>query len=633
MRAPARHSESGQLEDRASGKQHPPPSRLLWDIVVAALLFSAIACSRLWVVDEAMVNFDTIDPFTRAFAWLTDLTLIGRGGLSLGEALWPPGDPWANQFGPALVWLHAPFVAGADSLREAFVRRYLFQALTVTAVYAAVRWGLVAHLVEPRETDQIWAARLGAVAAAALIGVGGPFGTFPTNDQIYLAGDLAAWLSAAAVLVVIGRQPRWLSLAFAVLPLAMMCHPLAISHAPAALLLARVAWKRGARGPVLLGLGVGAACAVPGVAHLAIRWSEGLSPAEISQAHGAFNQAEVLLRTTGAAFWTLKPWPTGLVLLIAPTLLIVLRPVMVPRTPRSESTLDPARSSGGEGDAALLGAWAALDALGLLTVGILLGYLRSYHWNHVLPALAVATGALVYAAACRAQLWTDGGTRHALRTASSVLAVVTFVAVVKATHDRPRGDADIERTRVMAEALQADAGADKRWLDGVLLGQPYHNRYSKVYMGGVYLEQRLMGVPRSAFDLDGHLYLAVGGRPDLIGALRREMGWTGGVAWANRAPVADFDVGAVEGNVEGFPGVRPIGWYRLNEIFEAQLVRIDEGEDSRRWTAWLHRRFSGECFFQDDWFHLSRLVAPDLPLDVSHRWFDRELIERYQELR
>ena len=562
----------------------------------------------------------------RAVGWVTDCQQYLRGELLQGpaEVIWPASGPWINQFGPALVWAYAPFVVGAKSLQAAFAGRYLIQAMGVLLVYASLRW-----VLWPRGTvgasQGVWPARLGAWIAALAVGfTGEPFGTLGAGDQNYLAPDLGVIISVAAALVLLHKRPHGLLVGFAVVPLAAMFHPLALCYLPGLLLLAVHVWLGGRRRIVAASLAVGLLCSIPELVHIAVILMQGPGGEALGFYSFHSYSSVWILNTATEAFATLQPFPAGPILLASPFVVLVWCAV--------GGGADGLR--GKERGAALFALWGVLTVGGLLALVLLLGNHRGYHWRIALPGLALVLGLAVYlpAQVCRIRLARARTvTRWAVPAMTAVALAVLSACVVVARIDRfPQGTGDLRMHRWMAELIQEDAGTSRRWYDTVLLGWEMQT-ISPVFMPSVYVEQRLMNVPREAFHADGVLYLAVTGPPSLVEDLRTDMGWDDRAMqrWGPPPSSGGASGVAIRGT---FPtDVHLLGHHSVGEGYSMLLVRLADPVATRAWTAWLHQRFTGietPRLMMDSNFVLS-LTMPDQPYANWCCWFDPGLLQEY----
>jgi hypothetical protein len=605
-------------------------SKWLIDGAICVALLVAAVVLRMQGLSELPLHFDAVDPFMRAVAWVTDCDLFLRGEAEegLAQTLWPASAPWVSQFGPALVWGYAPFVAGASTLHEAFARRYVLQALGVAFVYLSMRVALQPPR-QARAPSGVWPARLGAWAAAMAVGFGGePFGTLGRGDQTYLAPDLCLVVAVAAAMVLVGRRPWWFLVSVGVLPWAIMMHPLAACYVPGVLILAVYVWRLGRKTVAIAGLAVGAVCAIPEFVHLAILARGDPGGGRFSETLGYvstyFQAPTGILGTAAEAFVTQKPIPLGILLILAP--LFVIGWTWIARR-----SVGQGRSRSGM---AFLALWAAAAVLGLLALAFATGLHHGYHWRIPLPALALTLGLAVSLLAARVRFVTDLDplTRGIGRTAL-VLALVALSGL--AMHARswrfPLGSGDLELHDWMTRVIQEDAGTSSRWFDAVVLRHDAHP-FSWAFTPAIYIEQRLADRPRDVFRPDGSLYLAVNGPTTAIDRVRADMGWGESAlrGWAWTGSGAGASGPAVAGRSPAT--VHLVGRYVINPGYSLLLVRLPEPASSRAWTAWLYNRFPpGTTRLMLDSNHVMPLTVPGLSYKKWWRWFDASMLDLHLE--
>ncbi len=605
-------------------------SKWLIDGAICVALLVASVFLRLQGLSEISLHFDAVDPFMRAVAWLTDCDLLLRGEAEEGlvKTLWPASAPWVSQFGPALVWGYAPFVAGASTLHEAFARRYVLQALGVVLVYLSMRVALQPPR-QARAPSGVWPARLGAWAAAMAVGFGGePFGTLGKGDQTYLAPDLCMVVAAAAAMVLVGRRPWWFLVSVGVLPWAIMMHPLAACYVPGVLILAVYVWRQGRKNVAMAGLAVGAVSAIPEIVHLAILARGEPDGGRFSETLGyvsTYFQAPTGILTTAAeAFASQQPFPLGILLFLAP--LFVIGWTWIARR-----SVGQGRSRSGMASLAL---WASAAALGLLALAFVTGLHHGYHWRIPLPGLALTLGLAVSLLAARIRFVShlDPVARVIGR---SVMVLVLVALTGAAMHARswrfPLGSGDLDLHRWMAQVIQEDAGTSSRWFDAVVLGYDAHP-FSWAFTPAIYIEQRLADQPRGVFRPDGMLYLAVNGPTPAIDGILATMGWEESAlrGWER----TDSGMGASGPAVAGrSPAtVHLVGWYVVNPSYSLLLVRLPEPASSRAWTAWLYSRFpTGTTRLMLDSNHVMPLTMPGLSYKKWWRWFDASMLDLHIE--
>jgi len=567
----------------------------LVDGLLAALLLAAAIILRMKGLGDLRLDFDSVDPFMRAVAWVTDCELFVRGESTLGPAqvAWPATSPWIYQFGPALVWMYAPFVVGAESLQEAFARRYVVQALCVVVTYGSMRWLLYTRQMA-LAGHGFWPARLGAWTAALAIGfLGEPFGLLGYGDQNYLAPELGVLVSVVVAAVLLRQRYAWLPVGFGAFALAVNMHVLALCYLPGLLLVAFQGWRAGKRRLVAASLVVGLLFSIPEAVHVLIILMEGPEAEALGFYSFHSYSSAWIVNTAAEAFGTLEPKPSGSLLLAAP--LFVLMWHVGVHGPRLR---------GRESKAVIwLAVWSLLTAAGLLAAVLLVGNHRGYHWRIPLPALALVSGLAVFlpARALQERLAGAGAAiRWSIPAIVTLLVAVLSVAMAEARLDRfPPGRGGLTLHRWMADVIQEDAGDTARCYDAVVLGGDM-NTYSESFMPAVYVEHRMMGVPRTAMCTGGPLFLAVNGPARLVDDVRLGMGW---------------DVGADS---------PLLGEYAIDRGYSLLLLRFEDPATARACTAWLHQRFTGEetpRLMLDSNHVLDLTMHQELSEDWLH-WFD-----------
>lgn len=609
------------------------------DGLFAALLLTAAVVVRLQGLGDLRVDFDSIDPFMRAMACLTDCELLVRGESSMGpaQAVWPATGPWVYHFGPALVWMYIPFVVGAESLQEAFARRYVLQALGVVFTYVSMRW----LLQRPRRTSSnrsVWPAILGAWTAALVVGFAGePFGTLGYGDQTYLAADLCLLMSVAVAMVLLRQRHTWLVVGSFALPWAVNMHPLALCYLPGLLLAAVHVWRAGRARVVAASLAIGLVCSLPQAVHLGLVLVETLQSGSDSGAAFHSSSSVWILGTAVAAFGSLEPRPLGPLLLAAPPFVLVW--IGIARGPRARG-----RESRG---AIWLSVWSLVTTAGLLALILVLGYHRPYHWRIPLPALALVSGLAVFLPAQALQRRLAGvgaAARWGVPAIVTALVAVLSLAMVTARLDRfPPGQGDLTLHRWMARVIQEDAGDETRFYDSIVIGWDLRT-YSEAFMPAVYVEHRMMNVPRSAIRGEGLLYVAVNGPSRFIDPVRDEMGWDVGAepllvrpeldaADIERWNRASFPTGMWAPAIPGdfATDVALLGHYIVDREYSLLLVRFTDPGAARAWTGWLHQRFTREETprLMLDCNYVLDLTTPRKPPAAWLYWFDQELMQEW----
>lgn len=475
--------------------------RLLPDLVLLAGVVAVAAWSRLQMLPFLTVSPDSVDPMLRA-------SQILHGGSWL-----PPGH--GPQFGPALYWLHLPYVIDATTLRECFGRMLGGQATTALIAFLALRVGL-SRLGSRGDDAPPWPARLGAMAAATAIACAhGPRLALAHTYETYQAPMLAAAAGACAFLALSGRRPGWLALSFALIPLAVMVHPMAICLAPGAVLLAVPVVRRHGGRSLVPALAVAALVAVPGLIQalrVVLESPEGLSAlgAVATSASGGSEDGLAGLRDILATFARPELPPLGPALLLAPVTALAIA-LIVHR--RSRDRADRAL--------AWFAGWATLVQLSLLGAALAIGYLQPYHLRILLPLAAMQLGVLVARLAALTWRWLSSaapvesgpGLRAVLGLAASAVLIVLlgFAAERSVTRwaDRlPRQD-DLDVHLWLYHAISVDSSfVGEHWVEILSLGG---RRSAWGYGPGVVMQE--LDCVRSPrwFSADGDLYLVVHG--------------------------------------------------------------------------------------------------------------------------
>ena len=416
------------------------------DVGIALLLFGAAAAFRLARLDLVVLNSDTIGPYLRAWTILA------------GDGLLPA--PHAAESGPALYWISTAFLAGADSLHEAFARRYLLQAAVAPLMYLA----LAGRAGRP----------LAALAASLLAASPGLLQTLDSGYQGYLAPDVAAVVVACLVLAAGDPfRARPVAIALPVVPVAMMCHPFALSLLLPVLGAAALAWRDDPRRR--RELLVGAALAV-GLGTVRLVQLAGGPGDGYLWSHAVSNSSGAAVGEVIAAALAAIPRQDGVVaaaLLVAPGL-AVLRPSPAARR---------------------LGVLYAVALGSLAVAGAVIGYLQPYHARILLP-FAIAVGAVA------ASTDEPGPVRRSLPWALAA-AVLAGGAWTASRVDRPVPDLDAHAA--FGEAIAADA-ADGRWVEFATLGTPSWGSPAALVLDGL-----LRGRSAEPLRRPGPLYLVVAG--------------------------------------------------------------------------------------------------------------------------
>lgn len=372
--------------------------------------------------------------------------------------------PHAPESGPALYWLSSLFMIGADDLREAFARRYVFQAAVAPVVYLALA----------RATGR----GVAVVAGLGLAVAPGLLQTLDSGYQGYLAPDVAAGVAAGLVVGLrSGARSTPVAVALVAVPIAMMCHPLAIGLLPPVLVAAAWAWREDRPGRVRLGIGLSLAAGL-GIVRLVqlVISPEPLWVAATSNASGASP-----IRVVADALFAI-PGQDGALFL----LLLVAAAAFALRA-------GPARRLAG------------LFGLGLATlclVGATIGYLQPYHLRILLP-LAVTVVALGLAPVLRGR-----------RVALAGIGVVLVGAGLLNAKAAQRGASDLDVHATFGEAIRADAGDAGRWVEFATIGDHSWGSPAALVLDGL-----LRGESLDRLRSPGPLYLVVTGEEGSVDPL------------------------------------------------------------------------------------------------------------------
>jgi len=336
------------------------------DAASVLLLFGVGAHLRLGRLGAALVNGDSVGPYWKA------ATILGGAG-------WLPRSH-APESGPALYWAYVPFVALADSLEDAYAARFVAQALVGPLSYLAVRALTAGPL--PATSRAVALA-----AGASLTFSAGLRQTLESGYQGYLSIELAAVVVAAFALA--ARRPGWAGAGLVAVPLAMMCHPLAVAYLLPALVLAAVAFRKAgprSRLGIATGLLVAAGLGVLRLRQLAEpAFDSGtFDPSALAAIPGGNATGEGGLATVLASLGGIPDhdgagWLLLLALLVPAALVKRARPAV---------------------------AAAAGVVLGLAATGAAMDYLQPYHWRIAAPAVVTAVAvAATYVVGPRGPAW------------------------------------------------------------------------------------------------------------------------------------------------------------------------------------------------------------------------------------
>ena len=619
------------LRDRLAG--------LSPDALVALVLLVAGTWLRWKNIVGKAIFTDNVDPFLRAYAWLADWgqAFSGHSSQTWYELLWPASVPWLPQFGPGLVWSHVPFVVAASDLQAALERRLLLQALVVPLLYIALRLVLGRRITGKGRLAAEWPSVLAGLTAALVAGFTyQPFGLLLEEDQTYLAPELSIVITVAVAAVLLSGRSRYLCLGLALLPWAVMIHPLAVCLAPGLLLVTYRVWKTGGRRIVLVSLAVAALCSIPEAVHLGAILGAGSDPTwigeTVSRSSMHFESLLDPLWLTLTSFIELEPFPAGLLLLLAPLVVLHWRRGSAWWRPGGSEPAIRLADRDSRTGAAWLVAFFLLSMLTLLCLGIGLGQLQPYHWRIVLPAMSLQLGLAIYLIACRVQAAAGGDHRKIRRRTRLLLAapaVLLLLGPACETLDLWRNPdwGDVVMHRWMAEAVQDDAGKRRRWFEAVVLGRT-EPRWTWASPSALYLQQRMKGLPRSRFRLDGLVYLAVNGPAGYTSIVRQRMGWD------DLEPEGWNSVGrtgARHGSplpAKGMGGVHLIGRYPVGRDLVILLIRLDDWRASQKWSGWLVQQFPpGEVRLIMETNQYMPLCMPGYQTEYALRYFDRALHE------
>ncbi len=473
---------------------------LLPDLVLLAGLTLITAKARALMLPYLTVSPDSVDPMLRAAQMLH-----GSSWLPVSHG---------PQFGPALYWLHLPYVVFADSLRGCFARMAVGQAISVGVVYLALRFGLVRG-ASGRDVGAIWAIRIGAVVAATAIACAhGPRLALAHTYELYQAPLLAAAAGAAALLALKGHRRTWFAVSLTLVPIAVMVHPMAICLVPGSVWLAAILARRHGARSLVPALVVAGVAALPGWFQMfrVLRSSSngfGGLGAVASSASGDSPPGIGAIVTT---FVRPELPPLGILLVLAPA---VTLGVAVVAHRRSRDRADRALAG--------FAAWAVLTQASLLGAALAIGYLQPYHLRLLLPVSALCLGALVARATLPVTRRFASPPVDPSPFARPLLALGTTVALVVASGLAVRLSvqpwlereplSDVLRHQKIGESISKHADDEAHWVEILSLGGP---RSAWGYGPGAVMDAILGGPRPGQFSADGALYLVVHGpEPEL----------------------------------------------------------------------------------------------------------------------
>ena len=394
------------------------------------------AAVRLRELDQVIVSSDSLGPYLRAWSLSWD---------------WIPRPP-NPESGDGLWLLAWPLVQAAGSLVELMELRMICGGLVAPAAFAAA-WGVVPDEA-PRH--QRWAA---ALTAGVLVAMDpGLVDTLISGARSYGAPELVGLATAAGAWALRGH--RWAAVLSAMLlVLAMDHHPLAAGMGLAVLTcLGPLRAAVGRRGLVLAGIGAGI-LALPRVLRTGALALCGEGPVQCLAGIAQSNVSEDVdrLAVLGTALHDRFPVDLGWIwpVLVLGLILALCRPAT-----------------------RLAAVWALGGLLGLLLLGTLIGYVRSYHLRIVAVPLAAA------AAVGLSRWW------------PACLALVIGAGVWGWT-ERPAGPDPGALARADAIAAEVVLVEGTLWVD-----QVWWNGPSRVDAPAVVLSAVLAGTDPARFQLD-----------------------------------------------------------------------------------------------------------------------------------
>jgi hypothetical protein len=504
------------------------------DVLVAALLLVAAAMFRLPRLDLVVLNADTIGPYLRAWTILN------------GDGLLPPSH--APESGPALYWISTLFLVGADGLHEAFGRRYLLQALIAPGLYLA--------LVRP-------AGRGGALLVGMLLAWSpGLIQTLDSGYHGYLAPDVAAVVVAGLFLGLGGEvRGRPIAAALPAVPLAMMCHPLAVALLPPICVAAGLAWRDDpkSRRALLVGSAVAVALGAVRLVQLAGAPGDGfLWDFATSNASGDGPLAVVL-----GSLAAVPRQDGGLTAVVMAVPLLGLHP----------GAAAPVRR---------LAAGYFLATGTMCVAGAVIGYLQPYHYRILFPFAACLIG-LAFG------LGTPSGSfLHRRSLPIGALSLLALLGAAASADVPDRGPSDLEMHRDLGARIAGDA-ADGHWIEFATVGTSSWGSPAALVLDGILAGRSIEPLRRA-----GPLYLVIAGPSEalsIIDGVSRPSGV---------APIASLD------------GAHPV-----------RLVRLDGPSRSRPWTRAVCEAVGPSRLRVErrsaDWL---AFVRPGFTDEFATRWFD-----------
>ncbi len=424
------------------------------NVLPALGVFVAAVALRWARLDLVVLNSDTVGPYLKAWTILS------------GDGLVPVSH--AAESGPGLYWISTVFLVGADSLREAFARRYLLQAAVAPLIFFA----LVGRVGRPTAF----------LAGALLAASSGLLQTLDSGYQGYLAPDVAALVVAGLVLGlrddVRGGPVAW---ALPAVPLAMMCHPFAAALVVPVVVGAVAAWRAESSRPHLIA-GVLAALGL-GLVRLA-QLADGPGDGYLWD-HAVSNSSAAGPLASVAAGFAAVPRQDGLLaaaLLVAPVV-----PAVV-----------------GRGGTRLLARLYLAAVATLALAGGIIGYLQPYHLRILLP-FAVAVGALALA---------EAGSRRMVAGVAIAASVAALTGGAWTASRVEVAAADLDVHAALGEAIATDAGEQGRWIEFATIESTPFGSPAALVLDGL-----LRGRPIEPLREPGPLFLVVAGAPDALAGL------------------------------------------------------------------------------------------------------------------
>jgi len=585
------------------------PSRgvAAFDACVVLTLLIAGVLLRLHWLPLTQLDENSVYPYTKALYLLSNWVWTPLPDISQLDKnwLWPPVLPRDAQFGPGLTWSHVPFVAGASSLDACIARRLMFQSTASPILYLALRvalWRLEPGARRsPGSPLAHWPSFIAALVAALAMGFTHlPFGILGPADDTYLAPELTAWGTAAAVMVLLARRRGFLLVALPLFAFTLMVHPFSVCYAVGCSVLLAAAWYRRQRLHLLVGLALAALAALPELIHVSsvATGNEGLvsTASSCDAEHRSFTW---LVANGMATLRQLTPAGLGVALVggLPVTLLGlgVMAAVGRSRAPAVQAWRERRSTSRA---ILLCTGWCVVNLLGLLAVGTVVGCLNPWHWSILLPSMSVQLGLGVYLLA-RGVLSVSSPTgplgRHVVALLLS-FAVVWQAAAAARTHWReaPYGYAHLEDCRWLARTIQADSGSAARWFEALTLDHSVRG-YPWIYPPSLFIEQRLaMAIPPESFAAQGSLYLLVDGEPASTGKLVEAMGWDVDTARPRAQTGGEGKVLPSPQPAIGYPDVHLVAESWMVPGEHLLLLRIDGTEDALRWTQDLCMLFPSQ---------------------------------------